>query len=360
MIKAEIITLFINSNTKFTHLYIPRMHNCLIPRTNHLFSGLVFLNCSTATDKDVLSLLKRICQSIKELDLTIEKSKNNPAGIAGIVRLIEGQKKLIKVNFNVINVKNSELSCKVLENSLVKHANTIQHFRITKPPVTKILSSFVNLKCLELDNFFIEKWNCLEDLSLPLLQNLRASRVPINALTNLIKNTDGHLTEIKIDYVSHNNKIENKNIIRAIHQNCPNLKYLKLTIRNDNILELEKLLIICKHLNGLVILIDNTDVLFGWDNLFKILINSSPIGLFKFKFWLDSPNRTIDLESLRFFFDNWKKRPSMLLQIIQMMRNENIDNLIKKYKAEGIVAKYDNDYDYDHWNGSSLDNFEWV
>ncbi|CAB4412253.1 unnamed protein product [Rhizophagus irregularis] len=358
MIKKELITLFTNRNIKFTHIYIPQAYNCqlhLLPGNQHLFSGLEFLNCSTAINKNDLLWLKEVCQSIKELDLIIEKSKSNPTEIA---KLIEGQKKVIKVSFRVINKKNSELYFEILENSLVKHANTIQHFRTTKPPVTKILSSFVNLKSLELDNYFNEKvLNCLEDLSLPLLENLKASRVPIKALTELINNTNGYLTEVKIDYVAHN-KFDNKKLIQAIYQNCPNLKYLKLKFRRGDIFELENLLIRCQHLKGLVIIIDNEDFLSNWDNLFKVLMNSSPIGLFKFKFWLNV-SYTIDLESLKFFFDNWKERPPILLQIISVITSVSLDGLIKKYIAEGIVAKYDNSY-VDNLSGSSLDHFEWI
>ena len=39
------------------------------------------------------------------------------------------------------------------ESFLVKHASTIQHFRI-KQPITKIPESFINLKRLELDDNF--------------------------------------------------------------------------------------------------------------------------------------------------------------------------------------------------------------
>jgi hypothetical protein len=356
MIKKEIIILFTNRNTKFTHFYIPRAYNCqmnLISGTQNLFSGLEFLNCSTIIDKNNLFWLKENCQSIKELNLIIEKPSKNNDNI-GIAKLIESQQKLIKVKFDVVNRKSAELSCKFLESSLVKHANTIQYFRTTKPPFTKILSSFVNLKILELDNYFNDNWDCLKDLSLPLLQILRASRVPVKALTNLINNTNGYLTEIKIDCVPHN-KSDNRIIIQAIYQNCPNLKYLKITFKNDNILELKNLLISCQQLSGLFIIIDNTDYFFDWNNMFKILINSSPIRLFKFKFWVE--NIPINLGSLEFFFDNWKERPSILLQIISMMRDESINNLINKYKKEGIVAKYDNN---DDWNTESLDNFEWI
>ncbi|CAB5217449.1 unnamed protein product [Rhizophagus irregularis] len=348
MIKKEIIILFINKNIEFTHFYTPQTYNYQIiniSEVKHLFSELQFLNCSN-TDKNIWFLLKDICQSIKELDLIIEKPKIN----IGIIKLIESQKNLKKVNFDVV-VKRSSETCKILENSLIKHANNIQHFRTTKPPVTKILSSFVNLKILELDNHFYENWNCLEDLSLPLLQNLKASHVPIKALTNFINNTNGYLTKIDIDLVSHN-KNDNKRIIQAIYQNCLNLKYLKLTIRSENIKELETLLIRCQHLNRLIIIIDNADYIFNWIKLFKVLTNSSPIKLFMFKFWVENINRSINLDYLKFFFDNWKERPPISFQLSRRLKSVGIDNLIKKYKAEGIIAKYDNfcENENENWN----------
>uniref|UniRef100_U9UQZ8 Uncharacterized protein n=1 Tax=Rhizophagus irregularis (strain DAOM 181602 / DAOM 197198 / MUCL 43194) TaxID=747089 RepID=U9UQZ8_RHIID len=84
-----------------------------------------------------------------------------------------------------------------LENSLIKHADTIQYFKITKQPTTKILSSFINLRILELYNNNHGACNCLEDISLPSLQILRVKHVPIKFLISLIENTSGHLVEIK-------------------------------------------------------------------------------------------------------------------------------------------------------------------
>ncbi|GBB99244.1 hypothetical protein RclHR1_03460013 [Rhizophagus clarus] len=348
LIKKEILILFYNRKIKFTHLYISHyLHIHHIPQARQLFSGLEFLNCSNTMERIDLIGLKEICQSIQELDLNIEKPKNN----IGIAKLIQSQKELIKVNFNVTN---KEGSCKILENSLVKHANTIQYFRTTKSPITKILSSFVNLIILELTDRFNEKWNCLEDLSLPLLQKLRTTGVPIKVLTNLIKNTNGHLNEISICYVLQS-KTANRRIIRTIYQNCPRLKYFCLPIRNDNISELKNLLINCQHLNGLVVPISNEDDYFDWDEMFKILTKSSPIGLFKFKFYFYC-NMTIELKSLKYFFDNWKERPPILLKI-RKMEGISINNLIKKYKAEGIVAKYNNDF-Y-NWK-RSYSTFEWI
>ena len=38
-----------------------------------------------------------------------------------------------------------------------------------------------------------------------------------------------------------------------IYQNCPNLRYLRLSLFNENITEFENLLINCQFLDGLVI-----------------------------------------------------------------------------------------------------------
>ncbi|CAB5200611.1 unnamed protein product [Rhizophagus irregularis] len=314
-IKNEILNLFINENTKFTHLYIPYQFDYqinLIPGSEKCFSELKYLSCNVNISDNVLTGLVEICKSIKKLELFIEIQNNN----YGIVKLIETPKKLIDVRllFGACSEKHSPLY-EILEKSLIKHANHIQHFKITKQPSTTILSSFVNLK---------------------------TRSVPIKFLTNIIGNTIGNLSEIKIDHISHN-EIGNKMIIQAIYKNCPNLKYLKLLFKNSNILELEKLLIKCQYLCGLFIIFEDVwdaNVTVDYDHVFEILTKSSPISLFKFKFHYNIEPK---LESFKLLFDNWKDRHPILLQTVQYRRygNSHFD-LIESYKAKGIVEKYEN------------------
>ncbi|PKK63613.1 hypothetical protein RhiirC2_788650 [Rhizophagus irregularis] len=125
------------------------------------------------------------CKSIKELELTIRAKHNN----YGIVTLIEAQKKLFNVSITSLDSNYSFYS--TIENSLVRHANTIRYFKLTEQPTTNILSSFVNLKGLELgNNHLITEWNCLKNLSLPFLQTLSTTLIPAQALTDLIENTN--------------------------------------------------------------------------------------------------------------------------------------------------------------------------
>ncbi|RGB28391.1 hypothetical protein C1646_767877 [Rhizophagus diaphanus] len=356
--KDEILGIFINENTKYTHLYIPyqfdnQIH--LIPGAKRCFSELKFLRCNTSINDNVLSGLTEICKSIKELELFINVHNNN----YGIVKLIETQKNLFDIRFITYSQNLDGTFCNILENSLNKHANTIQYFKMTTPPTTNILSSLINLKELELNG----NKNCnLEDLGnlfLPFLRILRVSNIQVEYLTNLIKNTNGYLIEIKIDNINHDDN-NNRKIIKAIYQNCPKLKYLKLLLKNSNIFELEKLLIKCQNLNGLYILTDYyIDTIFYWNDLFEILTTSSPKNLFKFKFNINS-SKPIKLESLKLFFDNWKGRNPMLLQLSNSyycINNGDMKkyiDLIKKYKVEGIVKKYNND-----WYGRTYKDFEW-
>ncbi|GBB99035.1 hypothetical protein RclHR1_00340026 [Rhizophagus clarus] len=337
--RDKIFKLFINENTKFTHVYIPKKFNeqiHLIPGAERCFSDIKFLSCNTNVGDNVLDGLMTICNSIKELEITFNGYKDN----FEIVRLIESQKKLydiylLKENLHypivtaVYKKDNYFLRC--LENSVIKHSDTIQYFKIISLPIKTNLSSLVNLKILELEfNYAV-----LDNLFLPSLQILRTKCVSVKSLTSFIENTSGTLVEIVIDETVHN-EIENERIIRAIYQNCPKLKYLKLLFRSHNILEIEKLLINCEHLNELYIY-NNTDIVFNWDNLFRILAKSSPTCLFRFKFY----NCFVvpELESLKLFFDNWKGRHPMVLQFNQMSEVEKYYDKIEKYITEGIINK---------------------
>jgi hypothetical protein len=82
-----------------------------------------------------------------------------------------------------------------------------------------------------------------------------------------------------------------------------------------------------------------------WDNLFKILIRSSPIGLFRFKF--SYYYKFFNFKSLESFLDNWNGHP-ILLQTIPyclladfQQHQQQVNDLICKYITKGSVKAYD-------------------
>ncbi|PKY54075.1 hypothetical protein RhiirA4_548017 [Rhizophagus irregularis] len=105
------------------------------------------------------------------------------------------------------------------------------------------------------------------------LNILKTRWVPFNILANSIENTKDYLIEISVydKYYEGNNK----RLIQSIYQKCLNLKYQKFSIKKNDILEFNKLLIICQNLIGLFV---HDASIEGLNS------NSSPNNLYKFKF----------------------------------------------------------------------------
>ncbi|PKC09081.1 hypothetical protein RhiirA5_416121 [Rhizophagus irregularis] len=312
IIYDEILRLFINENNKFTYLYIPLDFN----RPIHLFPG------------------------FKKLELRISKKDNNHR----FIRLIELNRPFnVSLSTSYKSGMHDEEFNEALELSLIKYARRIQSFSLTKSPnTTDFLSHLFNLTSLRLNGNYGEEWNCLKHLSLPFLQTLKIGGfIQAKFLANIITSTKGYLNKINID-IDHHSDINNQRIIQAIYRNCPNLKRLKLEIKNNNISELEPLLRSCKYLNKLHILKRNNAIT-NWNNCFKVLSKSSPTNLSKFKFDCRDINE-FQLDSLELFFDNWKVRQPMILQFNSYI-NLNIQykdfmRLIDKYKKKGNIKYF--------------------
>ncbi|GBC45430.2 hypothetical protein GLOIN_2v1885045 [Rhizophagus irregularis DAOM 181602=DAOM 197198] len=184
------------------------LHSCILVNktwwAEHCFSKLESFRCYANTNKYILEGLAGISKSIKKLIFDIMYSINS-----GIIKLIEAQNNLKEVHFidHTINLRDESFS-RPLEESLIKHANTIQYLRIDWKPNTEILSYLVNLISLDINLSLVRdiNWNHLEKLSLPLLKFLRTQKVPSRILSNIIENTKGYLTEISILYEAEQRK----------------------------------------------------------------------------------------------------------------------------------------------------------
>ena len=105
IIRNEIMRLFINRNTKFSHLYLnfePYFQMNYIPGAEHCFSELKFLQCDIYDkNKSDLERLARISKSIETLKLIkITRMTSESQSNSGIIKLIEAQKNLNDVQIN--------------------------------------------------------------------------------------------------------------------------------------------------------------------------------------------------------------------------------------------------------------------
>ncbi|PKY49356.1 hypothetical protein RhiirA4_545210 [Rhizophagus irregularis] len=340
-ISNEVLKLFTNNGKKFISLSIPESFNYhLFSWNEHCFLELEYFYFDCNINSDILKELSTIITSIKNLELNIKyKNTTDPSRI---VKLIEAQKNLKEVSLiHDYYIKINESYHKILEESLIKCANTVQYLKIDWKPITNFLSYLVNLVSLKL-SYFYTNWNY--SVSLPLLKYLKANGVSSEVLASIIENTKGNLNEIIINYQHHHN---DKRLIKAIYQHCPNLNYLKLSLLNKDmdIIEFQNLLINCKFINILDI-IGIGD--FIWNELLIILTKYSPINLLKLKLFCYLPNSNF-IRSLKLFLDSRKNKSPIFLQIDSMRLWERqqqpmlqqLEHLLKEYKVKGIIKDFE-------------------
>ncbi|PKC56220.1 hypothetical protein RhiirA1_474315 [Rhizophagus irregularis] len=334
----ELSKLFINKNTKFLSLFIPysfkyQLHS--ISWAEQCFSSLKSLHCDNR-DKNIVEGLAIIAKSINKLIYHITDFDNDD--ISGSLTLIENQNNLNEIQIDCCAFAQSN----IIEKSLIKKADTIQHLQTNCDPEDEFLSYFVNLSSLKIgDPYWYgypnnkTNWCHLEKVSLPGLKVLIANIDSHQNLDRMIKIINGHhLHEITL---CHNGLVSDANyhrrLIRAIYQNCPNLRYLSMPMMELNFPEFERLLINCQKLNGLIF---KNEIFFKYKSLFEILIKSSPISLYKFKIYF---NRKFGpkFKLLKSFFSNWKDRHPMMLQINRV----NFDDNREVEKLEELVKKYE-------------------
>ena len=213
IVKNEILKLFINRNVRITNLYIVSAFDYqihLIPGAEDCFSNLKFLHYDYDDPNDLEGLARILNKSTIKTLIIYHINFAKPQKISGIAKFIEAQKSLNKVIFDYTgtNSVRDELEYrKILEYSLIKHADTIRYLQIDWVPITEILSCLTNLLSLDVRRDYnlelltskcCSNWK-LEHASLPALKILKSLYLS-NHLTSLIESTKGYLTEISIEY----------------------------------------------------------------------------------------------------------------------------------------------------------------
>ena len=133
---AEIYKLFINNNSRFKYVFLGKLFNYyvhLLPGAKHCFSTVEHICCSFKADPIVIERILGFNRSIKKLECTYD---HHDASM--FARLINNQTNLIEIGLDFSSYEgdeeNEQLANMAVETSLIKHANSLKHLRISWQP----------------------------------------------------------------------------------------------------------------------------------------------------------------------------------------------------------------------------------
>jgi hypothetical protein len=213
----------------------------------------------------------------------------------------------------------------------------------------EILPKLINLKKLKLINIANHDYQLEKYLDISSFTKLQVIHIEIisslDIAINIIKKTEGNLTEVLLGSTIYNEMYSGK-YIRTIYEYCPNIKILSLGINDNDYNEFEILLE--KSLQLQKIVIDGSFYQYSSSLLLKKLVKYAPKSLREIRLFNDWKITANDLE---LFLEKWRGREPIILYLFLDLNdsdyfNNNLLNILKKYKMEGVIKNYRCDDEY--------------
>ena len=240
-------------------------------------------------------------------------------------------------------------SCEGLVKALARKSNTISglYLEAYNTFLPSLLTSLINLKDLTI--YFAEQHEINKDeikeyfatWEPPVLQNIHISGLScFRELAMLIENTKGNISQVSI--ISAVNPENTGMLVRAIANNCPNIKKLHAYIIPDDFIHIKSLLINCRSL---------VEVRFAKFDCYFLVSDNMCMGdelldiLAKF-----SPNSLIDIT----IDGTWKYSTNAFEQLFESYRERSKFNfgiynsyfiteshkvIVKKYVKKGVIKE---------------------
>ncbi|RIA99404.1 hypothetical protein C1645_869974 [Glomus cerebriforme] len=362
LIKQEIFKIFINKcsaikylDLKLTERYYQASHDDVsnyqlykFPGAKNCFLEITEFHCDANIDSSIFYGISEICKLIQKI--YVYQLYDNP----GLIKLIKVQKNLKKFKYTASKfIKHRVNEFKGIGKALENNSKNLLHFKAMEDLygnglIPKMLSKFQNLEkliifrlCYCFMQYEIEQQ--LSFTSFPKLKVLHIQDASIYTVKKIIEKTEGNLIKLAIydvEYDKNCNDNPFKDLIKTIYQNCPNLKFLRLEIRNNVLNDFEKLLINCNQLEGLVFEHCRWELYFidVGKNLLNLLAKSSSINLCNFKFY---HGWKFTHHFLNLFFEIWKERNGRIPLRFYMVGTNKFLSTFEKFKNEGIIEKYE-------------------
>ncbi|RIA87401.1 hypothetical protein C1645_827821 [Glomus cerebriforme] len=361
-LQQELYELFMKKCTEFKYLDMRSIKHQIFcfPEAKVCLETLCELICDTSIDSTYFYGIARICQNI-EIIVIINTSQIANHGIAKLIEFQENIKNFewkddIEEYYYFIDDPYEEILL-----ALEKKANILNHIKIFFQYIDgyehtlfqKVLPKFYKLKTLIIVGEFIfinEEQSKM--FVFPELEILFIDCITINAASNIIENSGGHIKEILLfkyyDYFFEDNFDDDSlEFIHKIHEHCPLIEYLSLEFSpsKEHFIEFEKLLKVCQNLNTLLLNIFNFNevetyekILENGEELLKALIRSAPTNLREIRFFNDFK---FSLEALEEFLKKWIGRPTLsIFTTDYIYEDDDYMKLINKYKDDRVIKDF--------------------
>ncbi|RIA88920.1 hypothetical protein C1645_806539 [Glomus cerebriforme] len=320
----------------------------LFPGASTCFSLLHELRIeANFVSSDALHEMAQICKDLNTLIIS------NPT-LPELFSLIDAQRnlKILKI-YNSYNKKGSN---KELGEALIRKGNTLKclHLRPVGTIPPSFLTSLINITEISISSDGIHKdkeiHKYLSISEFPNLEILKVDRLScFEELASLIEKTKGNISCVCITTVNKSAKNTDM-LIKAIANNCPNIKYLYTYLIPQDFIHVKSLLLNCCFLEKLAFdsinFFANKNDNIG-DELLDILTKFSPKSLKDIAITEKWKFSTISLEN---FF---KKRLLYSFDIIfdscnhdQHYFTANHEYMVMKYILEGVISQSNCDYSF--------------
>ncbi|CAG8531376.1 11694_t:CDS:2 [Funneliformis caledonium] len=355
LLKEEIYKLFISKCTSLKYLDITNINFQLygFPGAEANLSKLSQLACNNNNNTQVLEGFAKLCKLIEKLHINL--TSLNP----GLARLIEEQQKLrsiiIKDNF----VENNTDKQNPIEQAIIKKAKSIIHLDLSVEKgsnfYNNLFSKLTDIQKLVIYDNRYRNVTVHKQLNFtstyPKLQVLQIG-ISFSVATKIIQATDDSLQMIWLDKGNHESEDQIRQLVQAISRYCPKLRYLKIFFREEVLEDFKQLLDKCSLLEGLYIYRES---IYADDNIGKklldVLLDSAPPNLCKFQLHYCY----FKIDTLDQFLSKWTDKKSLYLYPIlvnyyekrflskeEYVKNKiRLNDLIKKYKEEGVVKRFE-------------------
>ncbi|CAI2179401.1 6646_t:CDS:1 [Funneliformis geosporum] len=323
-------------------------------------SHLCELRCNTEIPPSIFYRMAQICRNIESLFIGYYPFDND-----GLATLIEVQKRLKNFECQSQIRYTESLEDKPpyvnIASALATCSNTLTNLTFGGDLIcipSSTIAEIVNLQVLKLDfNHFNRNLNeeileCLEFTAFPNLKILKMGGIlaPLIMLGRLIRRTRNNLESIALHGWSKPDPKPIGTFNRVVAQYAPKLKYLTTWCFENNFSDIDFILSSCENLEGLTI--SSLDHPLDGDLLFEMLGNLCHEKFSKLRIagkWTFTP------KGLKKFFEKRKKmKRTFSLYIcdcydevdscIEITKNHN--QVIERYKAEGILKDYKIEYDF--------------